>query len=180
MFRLKLRTVIRPVVKGTRAGTVTVNLLYKRKFCHFLSLHILCSYTTRDNRSVPTIGTHTVLLTFYKFNRNWVSLSLLFAIILHLTGTDCYKNIHYLIVPKKILIISDIVNGSTAQACIIIINNYTFNSLNAELNPICRLLALLGAHHILHTSRVRVNKFVQFWNLYVCTDYENLRSVHRE
>jgi len=27
------------------------------------------------------------------------------------------------------------------------------NPLNAELNPICHLLALLGAHHILHISR---------------------------
>ena len=25
-----------------------------------------------------------------------------------------------------------------------------FNPLNAELNPICYLLALLGAHHFLH------------------------------
>ena len=33
-----------------------------------------------------------------------------------------------------------------------------FNPLNAELNPICHLLALLGAHHILHISRIRVNK----------------------
>ena len=31
------------------------------------------------------------------------------------------------------------------------------NPLNAELNPICHLLALLGAHHILHVSRLRVN-----------------------
>jgi hypothetical protein len=30
------------------------------------------------------------------------------------------------------------------------------NSSNAELNPICHLLALLGAHHILHVSRIRV------------------------
>jgi len=30
------------------------------------------------------------------------------------------------------------------------------NPLNAELNLICHLLALLGAHHILHVSRVRV------------------------
>jgi transposase len=29
--------------------------------------------------------------------------------------------------------------------------------LKAELNPICHLLALLGAHHILHVSRIRVN-----------------------
>jgi hypothetical protein len=32
---------------------------------------------------------------------------------------------------------------------------YDFNPLNAELNPICHLLALLG-HHILHVSRIRV------------------------
>jgi len=30
------------------------------------------------------------------------------------------------------------------------------NPLNAELNPICHSLALLGAHHILHDSRIRV------------------------
>jgi hypothetical protein len=32
----------------------------------------------------------------------------------------------------------------------------SFNPLNAELNPICHLLALFGAHHILHVSRVGV------------------------
>jgi hypothetical protein len=36
-------------------------------------------------------------------------------------------------------------------------NKNGFNPLNAELNPICRLLALLGAHPILHVSRIRVN-----------------------
>jgi hypothetical protein len=33
-----------------------------------------------------------------------------------------------------------------------------FNPLNAELNPICHLLTLLGAHLILHVSRIRVNE----------------------
>jgi hypothetical protein len=28
---------------------------------------------------------------------------------------------------------------------------------NAKLNPICHLLALLGAHPILHISRIRVD-----------------------
>jgi hypothetical protein len=32
-----------------------------------------------------------------------------------------------------------------------------FNPLNAELNPICHLLALLGAHPILYVSRIKVN-----------------------
>jgi len=31
-----------------------------------------------------------------------------------------------------------------------------FNPLNSKLNPICHLLALLGAHHILHVSGLRV------------------------
>ena len=35
------------------------------------------------------------------------------------------------------------------------INN--INPIKAKLNPICQLLALLGAHHIFHVSRVRVN-----------------------
>jgi len=30
------------------------------------------------------------------------------------------------------------------------------NPLNAKLNPICHLLALLGAHHIFHVNRIRV------------------------
>jgi hypothetical protein len=30
-----------------------------------------------------------------------------------------------------------------------------FNPLNAELNPICHLLAFYGTHHILHINRIR-------------------------
>jgi len=33
----------------------------------------------------------------------------------------------------------------------------TFNPLNAELNLICHLLTLLGAHTVLHVSRITVN-----------------------
>ena len=34
--------------------------------------------------------------------------------------------------------------------------SYCVNPLNPELNPICYLLALLGALHFLHVSRIRV------------------------
>jgi hypothetical protein len=37
------------------------------------------------------------------------------------------------------------------------LNEIVFNPLNAELNPICHLLALLGTHHIFHVSGLRVN-----------------------
>jgi transposase len=33
------------------------------------------------------------------------------------------------------------------------------NPLSTELNPICHLLALLEAHHILHVSGPRVRKY---------------------
>ena len=42
-------------------------------------------------------------------------------------------------------------------ACHVSSSGNIFNPLNAELNPIFHLLALLGAHHILHVSRIRVN-----------------------
>jgi len=38
----------------------------------------------------------------------------------------------------------------------------SFNPLNAQLNPICHLLALLGAHHIFHVSGLGVNLFREF------------------
>ena len=36
----------------------------------------------------------------------------------------------------------------------------TFNPLNTELNPICHLLALVGAHHILCVGRIRVGYMI--------------------
>ena len=41
------------------------------------------------------------------------------------------------------------------------------NPLNPELNPICYLLALLGAQHFLHVSRIRVKSL----NLRVLISY---------
>ena len=38
-----------------------------------------------------------------------------------------------------------------------------FNPLKPELNPICYLLTLLGAHHFLHVSRIRVKLLTLRW-----------------
>jgi len=43
------------------------------------------------------------------------------------------------------------------------------NPLKAKLNPICHLLALLRAHHILHVSRIRVNMFTTTHKLSLST-----------
>jgi hypothetical protein len=46
------------------------------------------------------------------------------------------------------------------------------NPLNAELNPICHLLALL-AHHNLHVSRIRVTADMSLAGLqFIETKYE--------
>jgi len=66
-----------------------------------------------------------------------------------------------------------------------------FNPLNAKLNHICHLLALLGSHHILHVSSIRV-KYIKnifcvrliiycFILVYLCTWMWRhvVRTVHR-
>jgi len=55
--------------------------------------------------------------------------------------------------------------------------NYTFiNTLNAEVNPICHLLALLVAQHILHISRISVKIYLSVNH----TIAMNCRSSYRQ
>jgi len=53
--------------------------------------------------------------------------------------------------------------------------NSAFKGLNADLNPIRHLLALLGAHHILHVSRIRVNS--KYHDLYT-SSLSTARNMH--
>ena len=48
------------------------------------------------------------------------------------------------------------------------------NPLNAELNPICHLLALLGVHHFLHVSSIRVKSLT----LRLLMSYTYIWSTH--
>jgi hypothetical protein len=50
------------------------------------------------------------------------------------------------------------------------------NPLNAKLNPICHLLALLGAHHILHVSRIWFNNGLAYSKIMICADVMDLSS----
>ena len=56
-----------------------------------------------------------------------------------------------------------------------------FNPLNTKLNPICHLLALVGAHKIFHVSKVRVNiqQLYALPTLYLCVLYlsENKKQL---
>jgi len=55
----------------------------------------------------------------------------------------------------------------SAREYLIVVHNII--PLNAKLNPICYLLALIGAHHFLHVSRIRI----KIWDslLYLVTKY---------
>jgi len=54
------------------------------------------------------------------------------------------------------------------------------NPLNAELNPICHLLVLLGAHHIFHVSGLRVNKNPEYKVLCKSVRWKSLCSMRTD
>jgi hypothetical protein len=84
---------------------------------------------------------------------------------------------------------STIMRTSNLTYSLLFVEYTLLNPLNAELNPICHLLPLLGAHPIFHVSRIRVNYriimsclnhprkphfsnditeiFILFWSVYV-------------
>jgi len=54
---------------------------------------------------------------------------------------------------------------------------FIINPLNDKLNPICHLLALLGAHHIFHISWTRVkSKSLRMLKFYI-TQFKNHKPV---
>jgi hypothetical protein len=53
--------------------------------------------------------------------------------------------------------VSPIVSPSHTEVYYAGLIHSVLKPLNTQLNPICDLLALLEAHHILHVSRIRVN-----------------------
>ena len=64
--------------------------------------------------------------------------------------------------------------GSNPAGCPSYIMKIRFNPLNPELNPICCLLALLGASHFLHVSRIKVKSLT----LRLLMSYIYLWSTH--
>ena len=47
----------------------------------------------------------------------------------------------------------------------------TFNPLNAELNPICHLQALLGTHLIFHVSRIKLTLRLLMSYIYIYMEH---------
>jgi hypothetical protein len=110
---------------------------------------IVTTSCTSLNFIVPTHALHYILL----FQPHALHYILLFQ-LMHFTKFYCSNSctsLHF-IVPTS---------------C----TSLHFNSLNAELNPICYLLALLGAHHFLHVSRIRVKSLtLRLLISYICME----------
>ena len=80
--------------------------------------------------------------------------------------TACLRNSQFFrfswiisFVEHKICLPQELPPGPTNPACNLTSHFFKIwlNPLNAKLNPICHLVALLGTHHILHISRIRVH-----------------------
>ena len=86
-------------------------------------------------------------------------------------------------------IVSTILLNKTSASFNLCTTQYAshIDSLNAELNPICYLLALLGAHHFLHVSRIRVKSltlrllmsYIYIWSLRLLTCWQHGFESHR-
>jgi len=75
-----------------------------------------------------------------------------FRIFVSLDGAPTTYNPSLPIRPVNIICVFSVVHKNAKRESL----KYDFNPLNPELNPICYLLALLGAHHFLHVSRISV------------------------
>ena len=90
---------------------------------------------------------------------------------------QCLNQLHHR-VPLAPLCMFSYLGWFKNEAVSVIHHHYIINPLNAELNPICYLLALLGPHHFLHKSRIRVKSltlrllmsyiyiYIYIWNIY--------------
>ena len=128
------------------------------------SCHRIVSFLRRAKATaVPFFRTHTDRLTYF---------------ILRNITTALEETL-----TKELLATLDILHSSSGRllspaatnltACN---NNFFFrfvvNPLKPELNPICYLLALLGAHHFLHVGRIRVKSLtLRLLMSYICHIY---------
>ena len=83
----------------------------------------------------------------------WVK-QLLLGKLIHRSGI-CVLYVHILLSPEAIKL--PFLMDSEMLVHVLIGIKITFNPLNTELNSICHLLALVGARHIVHVSKIRVN-----------------------
>ena len=105
--------------------------------CH-VECKSVCVGRSKSSEYCPFLTTNVTVNLTSTYKRVWVYVFFLNRALCHRLRLKCV--------------------GTCAETRLRLYAKWTsqFNPLNAELNPICYLLALLGAHHFLHVSRIRV------------------------
>ena len=92
----------------------------------------------------------------YVILRIWIT-PLIEYIYLKIHRMDNFKITEEEVLKSKEPLLLSHWHKSIMQNCFVLLTQSILNPLNTELNPISHLLALLGAHTILHISRIKVN-----------------------
>ena len=88
--------------------------------------------------------------------------------LVNLNGERCLRSSYGHLRTRNHLIMCWKLEARVKKACVqkaglrtwlIFAVQIAINPLNPELNPICHLLALLGDHHIVYVSRIRVKLY---------------------
>jgi hypothetical protein len=137
----------------------------------------------RDYRKcIKKLNTYTWSRTTFIQSSSWVSSSIFHFIGIYGQKVSCsYSHTFLIDFSKGLSSLPDILQSTYPNHLVLgcpilplslhsIYNNllYVLNPLNAKLNPICHLLALSGAHPVLHVSRIRVNQWLVFTWLNHC------------
>ena len=107
-----------------------------------------CAYRTTDKWHLNMDDSKQLTS---KYNTDWIIVIVIMMMVVVVVVVVMTMTIMQKVV---VLIICCIVGEFVAEWWIR--NAWSLNCLKAELNPICHLLSLLGAHHIFHVSRIRV------------------------
>ena len=116
--------------------------------------YLLVFHSKNDYANAPrcyVILILPLLSSFYE-TRNRVDLNICTSTDLQYIHNFTYTLIYFIIVFK----IREFKGIFMRTFSVLQLGLSAINPLNPELNPICYLLALLGAHHFLHVSRIRV------------------------
>jgi len=132
------------------------------KYISYISNHII--YHVKSHQIISTIISNHIK---YHIKSYHISNHIKYHIKCLTVTCQCFSFPTKISVPDIFIIPCGGLSTSTKYVIILVCINEmgstvilrrleVINPLNAELNPICYLLALLGAHHFLHVSRIRV------------------------
>ena len=128
-------------------------ILIACRLCEFDKLSYLCVLISNDIITLPYVILYFIVSGVYVW-WVWVVWYISYAWNLH---AQCHMWLHGL---SKLSLTFQVLRIAARWQWTL---RLAINPLKPELNPICYLLALLGAHYFLHVSRIRVKLLTRRW-----------------